>query len=160
MTMVESKDFRKTLGTFATGVTVVSFFQNGQPAGMTVNSFASVSLEPPLVLFCPNLSCRFSEDLTAGKRFAVSVLNADQKDVCLHFAGRPSLTKEPWLEVEAGAPPIIEGCLSWLSCRLDTAHRHGDHWIVVASVEDVGTGSGSEPLLFFRGDYPSLADQS
>ncbi len=158
----DSREFRSTLGLFATGVTVVSFFHQGEPAGMTVNSFTSVSLEPPLILFCPTVSCRFSEDLSLGKPFAVSVLSKEQGDVCLHFAGQPNLVESPWAGegLDPERPPVIKDSLGWLQCRAQTVHQHGDHYVVVAAVEEVEPGGGGEPLLFYRGGYPVLETSS
>lgn len=153
----DSHQFRATLGLFATGVTVVSFFHQGEPAGMTVNSFTSVSLEPPLILFCPKVDCRFSEDLAAGKPFAVSVLSREQGDVCLHFAGQPNLRESPWTSGDQGLPPLVKDALGWLRCRVDSVHRHGDHFVVVAGVEQVDVTGDGDPLLFYRGGYPGLA---
>lgn len=147
--------FRQTLGRFATGVAVVSFLRDGEVCGMTVNSFSSVSLDPPLVLFCPALTTRFALKSRIDEAFAVSFLAEGQKDVCLHYAGRGGLADEPW---QAGdSPPVVEGCLGWLRCVTRAVHTHGDHLVVVGEVVEFGHASDASPLLFFRGGYPILS---
>lgn len=149
--------FRQTLGQFATGVVVIGFMRDGEVCGMTVNSFSSVSLDPPLILFCPALTTRFALEAKAGEPFTVSFLGADQKDVCMHFAGRGGLDPEPW---EGKAPPVVEGCLGWLRCRTTAWHTHGDHLVVVGEVEEFASHSNGPPLLFFRGAYPMLEEDA
>lgn len=147
--------FRQTLGQFATGVTVISFVRDGAVCGMTVNSFTSVSLDPPLVLFCPALSTRFALEAAIGELFTVSILAEDHQDVSWHFAGRSRLTEAPWRKDDE-LPPAVTGSVGWIRCRTSTLHTHGDHLIVVAEVLEFGSDSNIRPLLFFRGDYPKL----
>ena len=107
MKAVDTKQLRSVFGKFATGVTVVTFERDGEVYGMTVNSFSSVSLDPPMILFCPAVNCRFAQDAGVGSFFTVSILAHDQKDVCLHFAGRPSLDSSPWSVVSIpGESPL------------------------------------------------------
>jgi 3-hydroxy-9,10-secoandrosta-1,3,5(10)-triene-9,17-dione monooxygenase reductase component len=152
---VDQQLFRQTLGQFATGVTVIGFLRQGEICGMTVNSFSSVSLDPPLVLFCPALTTRFALEFVVGESFTVSILSQGQKDVCTHFAGRNHLEREPWLLAEH-SPPVVEGCVAWLRCRVVAAHSHGDHLVVVGEVCEFGAHQERLPLLFFRGGYPML----
>lgn len=150
--------FREALGRFATGVAVISFLRDGEVCGMTVNSFTSVSLDPPLILFCPALTTRFALESRPGEPFTVSILNGDQQDVCWHFAGRGGLEREPWDEGEL--PPAVSGCLAWLRCKTRVVHSHGDHLVVIAEVDQFGAHSEAAPLLFFRGGYPILCADS
>lgn len=152
---VDQQLFRQTLGLFATGVTVVSFVRDGEVCGMTVNSFSSVSLDPPLVLFCPALTTRFALEGESVETFTISFLAKDQFDVCMHYAGRGGLAEEAWAEAEA--PPHVEGCLGWLKCTTQATHTHGDHLVVVGEVIEFGSHSDADPLLFFRGRYPILS---
>ena len=93
------KLFRTVLSRFATGVTVVSFERGKHTFGMTVNSFSSVSLDPPLVLFCPSLDCRFSQGAEKGSPFTISILAEAQASVCAHFAGQAQLESTPWIKI-------------------------------------------------------------
>lgn len=149
--------FRETLGRFATGVTVVSFMREGEVCGITVNSFTSVSLDPPLILFCPALTTRFALESKPGEPFTISILNSEQEDVCWHYAGRARLNTEPW---EGEEPPTVAGCLAWLRCTTRAVHTHGDHLVVVGEVDQFGAHSEAAPLLFFRGRYPMLCADS
>lgn len=151
----ETKQLRAVFGKFATGVTVVTFTRNEQTFGMTVNSFSSVSLDPPMVLFCPALSCRFAEGAELGTPFTISILSHHQKDVCLHFAGRPTLEDAPWQPGGEG-PPVVEGSLAYLRCRLEALHRHGDHYVAVGRVLHHSVLSEEQPLMFYSGTYPKL----
>ncbi len=153
---LDSKIFRRVLGQFATGVTVVAFRRNAEILGMTVNSFSSVSLDPPLILFCPGLSTRFAKDATLQEEFTVSILSESQRDVCFHFAGGAELETPPW-RAFAEKVPVVEHCLSWLACRTVALHEHGDHLVVLGEVLEVGWESENDnPLLFFRGIFPNI----
>lgn len=155
MSSVDTKKLRSVFGKFATGVTVVTFERDGEVFGMTVNSFSSVSLEPPMVLFCPALNCRFAEQAEVGSHFTISILAHDQKDVCLHFAGRPSLESAPWDE-RSEIPPAVDGSLAYLRCELEALHAHGDHYVAVGRVQDFSITSHELPLMFYSGGYPGL----
>lgn len=152
---MEKRHLRSVFGKFATGVTVVTFERGGEVMGMTVNSFSSVSLEPPLVLFCPSLHCRFIQEAELGSLFTISILSRSQHDVCLHFAGRPCLEAPPW-SVEAPSPPVVEGSIAFLRCRLTALHLHGDHQVAVGEVLDAAAADDGEPLLFYSGGYPEI----
>lgn len=147
--------FRQTLGQFATGVTVISFLREAEICGMTVNSFASVSLDPPLVLFCPALTTRFALEAVVGELFTVSILAEEHQDVSWHYAGRPRLSEKPW-RADEPLPPTVDGSVGWIRCRTNTIHTHGDHLVVIAEVLEFGADPNRRPLLFFRGDYPKL----
>jgi len=152
---VNPRTFRKTLGCFPTGVTVVTTLdQAGAPVGVTVSSFTSLSLEPPLVLFCldsrnPNLGA-----FQAAGHFAVNVLRQEQRELSIRFASR---LEDKWKGVtwEAGAlgSPLLPGCLATLECRLSAIHEGGDHQIIIGQVEGLEHAQGGQPLLYFRGAY-------
>lgn len=152
---IDSQLFRQTMGQFATGVTIVGFMRQGKPCGMTVNSFTSVSLEPPMILFCPALTTRFALELGVGDLFSVSILASDQADVSKHFGGGVCCECNPWA-CDERVPKIIADCLAWLRCKICFVSRQGDHLVVVGSVEEFGSHSDAAPLLFFRGLYPML----
>lgn len=151
-------EFRKAMGAFATGVTIITVDLDGEVHGMTANAFASVSLDPMLVLVCVDHSTRTHGHLHEKKRFGVNVLCEDQRAISEYYA-RPERTHEK-AEIEAGArfdrtrhgTPILHGSLSYLECRLHSVQIAGDHTIFIAEVEDVVLQDG-DPLLFFRGRY-------
>jgi len=146
------------MGCFATGVTIITVDLDGEVHGMTANAFASVSLDPLLVLVCVDHSTRTHEHLHAKKRFGINVLSEDQRAVSEYYA-RPERTPED-AEAEAGArfdrtehgTPMLHGALAYLECRLHSAQAAGDHTIFIAEVEDVVVRDG-QPLLFFGGEY-------
>ncbi len=156
-------DFRKALGCFATGVTVITVDYEGEVHGMTANAFTSVSLDPQLVLVCVNHKARTHAHLHAKKRFGVNVLASDQRAISEYYA-KPARTHEH-AEEEAGArfdhtekgTPVLHGALAYLECRLHTVQDAGDHTIFIAEVEDVVVREG-EPLLFFRGGYREIGN--
>jgi flavin reductase (DIM6/NTAB) family NADH-FMN oxidoreductase RutF len=156
-------EFRRAMGCFATGVTIVTVDLDGEVHGMTANAFASVSLDPMLVLVCVDHTTRTHAHLHAKKRFGINVLCEEQRAISEYYA-RPERTHEH-AEQEAGArfertrqgTPMLEGSLAYLECRLHSAEEAGDHTIFIAEVEDVVVREG-EPLLFFRGKYRKVGE--
>lgn len=161
---LNQSDFRKAMGAFATGVTIITLDLDGEVHGMTANAFASVSLDPMLVLVCVDHSTRTHAHLHAKKRFGINVLCDDQGRISEYYA-RPERTHER-AEAEAGArfdrtrhgTPILHGSLAYLECRLHSAQMAGDHTIFIAEVEDVIVQEG-QPLLFFRGKYRKVGTE-
>lgn len=151
------------MGQFATGVTIITVDLEGEVHGMTANAFASVSLDPMLVLVCVDHTTRTHAHLHAKKRFGINVLCADQRAISEYYAR--SERDHEHAETEAGArfertkhgTPVLQGSLAYLECRLDTAQVAGDHTIFIAEVEDVVVREG-EPLLFFRGKYRKVGE--
>ena len=158
MSGLDQARFREVLGHFATGVTILTVDLEGEMHGMTANAFASVSLNPFLVLVCVDHSTRTHAHLHAKKRFGINVLSEDQRAIS-EFYARPDRI-DGRAESEAGArfdrtkhgTPVLHGSLAYLECRLHSAQEAGDHTIFIAEVEDVVVREG-EPLLFFRGAY-------
>jgi flavin reductase (DIM6/NTAB) family NADH-FMN oxidoreductase RutF len=156
-------EFRRAMGRFATGVTIVTVDLDGEVHGMTANAFASVSLDPMLVLVCVDHTTRTHAHLHAKKRFGINVLCEEQRAISEYYA-RPERTHEH-AEQEAGAKfertrqgtPMLQGSLAYLECRLHSAEEAGDHTIFIAEVEDVVVREG-EPLLFFRGKYRKVGE--
>ena len=152
------------MGCFATGVTIITVDLEGEVHGMTANAFASVSLDPMLVLVCVDHTTRTHAHLHAKKRFGINVLCQGQKAISEYYA-RPERTHEN-AEAEAGArfertkhgTPVLQGSLAYLECRLDSAQVAGDHTIFIAEVEDVVVREG-QPLLFFRGKYRKVGEE-
>ena len=160
---VTQAEFRRAMGSFATGVTVITVDCEGEVHGMTANAFTSVSLDPLLVLVCVDHRARTHTHLHVRKRFGVNVLAENQRAVSEYYA-LASPTHEH-AEREAGArfdrtqhgTPVLHGALAYLECRLHTAQDAGDHTIFIAEVEDVVVREGN-PLLYFRGEYRKIGD--
>jgi flavin reductase (DIM6/NTAB) family NADH-FMN oxidoreductase RutF len=163
-TILNAAEFRRAMGNFATGVTIITLDLDGEVHGMTANAFASVSLDPFLVLVCVDHTARTHAHLHSKKRFGINVLSEDQRAISQYYA-RPVRTHEH-AEEEADArfdrtrhgTPILHGALAYLECRLHSVEEAGDHTIFIAEVEDVVVREG-EPLLFFRGNYRKVGEE-
>ncbi len=162
---IDSAEFRKALGQFATGVTVVTTAHEGVFAGMTASSFTSVSLDPPLVLFCADKRARSGMNVGAAGFFAVNLLAESQRDLSDLFAGkgtdqdRTDKLVQIGQRAETGAP-IIAGALAWLDCRVDQAIDAGDHIIYVGLVVASGVRDADAPLVYWRGNYQRLDEET
>lgn len=152
-----SDNFRRVLGHFVTGVTVVTGAHRGDPAGFTCQSFSSVSLDPPLVLLCPGRTSTSWPKVSASGRFAVNVLAQGQAAVARQFAasGGDKFAGIPWRAGPRTGAPILAGIVAWLECEIAAVHESGDHWIVVARVLALDAVD-REPLTFFRGQLAGL----
>jgi flavin reductase (DIM6/NTAB) family NADH-FMN oxidoreductase RutF len=152
------------MGCFATGVTIITLDLEGEVHGMTANAFASVSLDPMLVLVCVDRRAATHAHLHSKKRFGINVLCEDQRAISEYYA-RPTRTHAQ-AEQEAGArfdrtaqgTPMLRGALAYLECRLHSAQDAGDHTIFIAEVEDAVVREG-QPLIFFRGKYRGVGEQ-
>lgn len=154
---VDPTSFRRALGQFASGVTVVTTRDgSGRPQGLTVSSFCSVSLRPPLVLVCVDRRSEAHASFRASGRFGVSVLAEGQERLSRRFAtaGRDKFAGVALIE-DAGGVPLIRGALAHLECRLTAAHRGGDHSIFVGEVTRLARGRG-RPLLYHGSAYHRL----
>jgi flavin reductase (DIM6/NTAB) family NADH-FMN oxidoreductase RutF len=159
-----SIEFRKAMGAFATGVTIITVDLDGEVHGMTANALASVSLDPFLLLVCVDHSATTHAHLHARRRFGVNILAEHQRLISEYYA-RPVRSHEH-AEKEAGArfgrtahgTPVLQGALAYLECRLKSAQEAGDHTIFIAEVEDVVVQEG-EPLLFFRSKYHQIGEE-
>jgi flavin reductase (DIM6/NTAB) family NADH-FMN oxidoreductase RutF len=151
---VDEAHFRQVLGHFPTGVTVVTAMTEGEPVGLAVGSFTSVSLDPPLVLFCPAKSSSSWPKIEAAGSFCVNILGEDQESVSRVFAGKGA-DKFQGLGWRLGAvgAPILNDVLAWIDCRVEDVHEGGDHYLVVGRVAELGIGHEGRPLVFFRGGY-------
>jgi len=147
-----ARSFRDAMGRFATGVAVVTAQGERGPVGITANSLTSVSLEPPLVLWCPaRRSSRF-DSFVAANHYAIHVLAADQLALCRHFA-RSGDDFTPFAhETSPEGLPALSGCLARIDCQAEARHDAGDHAILVGRVLRVTMREG-EPLVFWRGRY-------
>jgi flavin reductase (DIM6/NTAB) family NADH-FMN oxidoreductase RutF len=157
---IDKGRLRTVLGQFATGVVVITAATpRDEPVGMTVNSFSSVSLDPPLVLFCAARRSRLHQVFTTAEVFAVNVLRQSQKDVSRRFASPgfdrfgSSLPKPG----KSGVPTIDEA-LAVIECEVENVIQAGDHDIVIGQVQeiDAAPGIGADPLVYYSGAYRSL----
>jgi flavin reductase (DIM6/NTAB) family NADH-FMN oxidoreductase RutF len=154
----DPRTLRDALGCFATGVTVVTCVdERGIPAGLTVNSFTSVSLDPPLLLVCIHKQAASAEALTTASHFAINVLQTGQQPASITFSTRVEdrFGCTPWSQGEAGAP-ILEDSLCVFECERFAAYDGGDHHILVGEVVKASFDAAVDPLLFFRGRYRRL----
>jgi flavin reductase (DIM6/NTAB) family NADH-FMN oxidoreductase RutF len=154
----DSRAFRDTLGCFATGVVVVTTrTADGRPEGLTVNSFASVSLDPPLVLFSVDRKGRCAECFAESAHFAVHVLGAAQRELSRTFSrsGGVDWSRIAWTPAADGSP-LLDGEIATLQCSVHAVHEGGDHLIVVGRVLRLQHAPG-DPLLYFRGKYRTMA---
>jgi len=151
--------YRRTLGTYPTGVVIIAGATSEGPVGVAIGSFTSVSLDPPLIGFLPGKSSTSWPKIEATGSFCVNILAADQLQVCRAFSSKDGtkFADVPW-HTEATGSPVIDGVLSWIDCTIDTVAEAGDHWWVMGLVqamdnprEDIG------PLQFFRGQYGDFA---
>jgi flavin reductase (DIM6/NTAB) family NADH-FMN oxidoreductase RutF len=156
-TQAEQRRFRDALGRFATGITVVTASTaDGSHAGLTVNSFSSVSLDPPLVLWSLSKTAPCFPSFERATHYAVNVLAAGQAALSNRFAGPgEKFADTAWTPGKSGAP-LLEGCLAYFECRIVARHDGGDHVILVGEVERYDQRDG-EPLLYYAGRYGALA---
>ena len=145
------------LGHFATGVVLVTALDGDEPVGMACNSFTSVSLEPPLVLFCVAKSSSTWPRMQAAGKWAANFLDEDGEELCRLFAqkGADRFAHVAFTPGRTGSP-IVEDALAFVDCETVAEHDAGDHVIVVGSVLELGYASEGKPLLFYRGGYGRL----
>ncbi|MEV7974951.1 flavin reductase family protein [Streptomyces sp. NPDC086519] len=158
--IVEPLDLRRVCGLFTTGVTVITTGPDGDADGTTVNSFTSVSLEPPLVLFCLHRQSRLHTLLEQSGGFTVNFLSGRQQQLARHFAGRRA-TAGAFEGVPhhftADGLPVLSEALAHLTCTTVDVHTAGDHDIVIGEVVELGVPEhGLEPLIFFDGSLGPL----
>jgi flavin reductase ActVB len=154
---VSPSDFRRAMGQFATGITVVTTLDaTGRPLGLTVNAFSSVSLDPVLVLVCIDNRSETHDGFEASQHFGVSVLAEGQQDWSHRFAfgGSEKFTAAPLLTGSTGVP-LVPGALAHVECRVHSRHPAGDHTIYVGEVVSLDVSPG-RPLLYHASAYRSL----
>jgi flavin reductase (DIM6/NTAB) family NADH-FMN oxidoreductase RutF len=150
-----STDFRHALGMFATGVTIVTArTANGEPIGLTANSFNSVSLSPPLVLWSLSRLAGFMGAFSAGSHYAINILSADQQTLARQFATK-NIDRFAGVAYSqgAGGAPVLEGAAASFECFNRSQYEEGDHVIFVGEVERCAHRAGASPLLFHGGRY-------
>ncbi len=149
--------FREALGRFATGVAFVTAAPGGQPAGLIVNSFTSVSLEPPLIAFSPSRSSVTWQRMRRTGRFGVNVLGREHEGFARRAtpAGADRFAGIDW-QPGRGGVPLLTGALATLECEIVAEHAAGDHWIVVGLVDGLRTRRVGAPLVFFAGEFGTV----
>jgi flavin reductase (DIM6/NTAB) family NADH-FMN oxidoreductase RutF len=155
--MTAQDEFRRAMGRFTTGVTLITTRLGGELHGMTANAVTSLSLDPMLVLVCVDKTADTHDILSKAGVFAVNILNKAQAEISNRFAkkefdGAHGLDDLPHGFALTGAP-IIEGALAYLDCRTITEHHGGDHTIFIGEVVEARELSEGEPLVFYRGKY-------
>lgn len=153
-----SREFRNAMGTFATGVTVITTVdEEGEPVGLTANSFSSVSLDPPLVLFCLDKGSLSLPIFQAAEHFSITVLADTQEELSTNFA---SQSPDKWDGVDykicTNGCPYFEHALAVLECDTDAIHDAGDHVIIVGRVTAFSVDADRSPLLYYRGRYARI----
>ncbi|MEV5608008.1 flavin reductase family protein [Streptomyces sp. NPDC052225] len=161
---VEAAEFRRVLGSFATGVTVITApgpEADDPPAGFACQSFASLSLDPPLVAFMVARTSTTWPRIARAGVFCVNVLGADQGELCRAFAvsGADKFAGVPYDRAPVSGSPRLDGAAAWVDCAVHAVHTGGDHLIVVGRVTALGTApTDTAPLLFHRGRFGRLGD--
>lgn len=156
---VDPVAFREVLGAFASGITVVAAVaEDGRPAGLSCQSFASLSLDPPLVLLCVGKGSSSWPRVRAAGRFGVSILAEEQRSVCeaLGRRGEEKFAGVDW-ELSAHGAVRITGALATVDCALEDVHEAGDHYLVTARVLELTARDGGSPLLYYRSAYATGA---
>ena len=155
---VERRHFRNALGHYPTGITIVTALtQKGERVGLTVNSFTSISLHPPLILFAVGFRANSAPVFSVGTRFAVNILDAAQEALSTHFA-RFHPDKFAGLAYHSGTAgvPLLDNCSAWLEAIVDDTHPCGDHILIVGRVDRFAYRRQAEPLVYHRGKYRRL----
>ena len=156
MTSVAARAFRDCVGEFATGVTVVTAESEHGPAGMTLNSFTSVSLDPPLVLWCPAKSASGTPAFTAAKHFAVNVLGSAHLDICRNFASKAEdkFAGVQWREGGLGQPVLDQVAIAWAECEVEQVVEAGDHYIFIGAFRDGAVAeAAADPIVHYQRSF-------
>lgn len=153
------RDFRDALGQFATGVCLVSACdEQGVPHAVTVNSFSSVSLDPPLVLWSVQKDADTYDLFLNAENYAISILSAAQQEHSFAYSQKDGhLLAQEHFRTGSNGAPLINGAVAAFECTLEQALDGGDHTILLGRVTTVNEATGEEPLVFFAGEYRSLS---
>jgi 3-hydroxy-9,10-secoandrosta-1,3,5(10)-triene-9,17-dione monooxygenase reductase component len=153
MSGLDQARFREVLGHFATGITIVTASEDGEPVGFSCQSFAALSLDPPMVILAPAKSSTSWPRIAEAGAFAINILAEHQEAICLNFAvsGGDKFDGVAWTAGTTGAP-LIKGSLATIECTLGAIYEGGDHELVTGHVVAMEVGSGS-PLLFYRSGF-------
>jgi 3-hydroxy-9,10-secoandrosta-1,3,5(10)-triene-9,17-dione monooxygenase reductase component len=151
---------RYVLGRYATGATIVTASWQGQPHGLAVNSFTSVSLQPPMILFCPGKGSETWPAISNARYFAVNVLAAGQDRLCRKFAKKDT---DRFADIAYGYSPagcpVLSDTLAYLECEIGDVYEAGDHFVVLGHVLRLGVAEDQSPLVFYEGGFHKLDGQ-
>jgi flavin reductase (DIM6/NTAB) family NADH-FMN oxidoreductase RutF len=157
---IDTWELRHVAGRFVTGVTVVALEVDGEIRAITANSFTSLSLDPPLVLFCLGKETKAGQAIHQVSGFSVNILQVHQQVLSVYFAGAwKEADPPPFSFITWDGGPRLDGCAAALGCAIHGIHEGGDHWIVVGRVTALHAADGGvSPLVFYGGRYLSLDD--
>lgn len=159
--LLDHARFREVLGHYPTGVVVVTATDEaGVPVGMTIGSFSSVSLDPPLIAYLPTSTSRTFQRMRTTETFCVNILAADQEDICRRFASGPHDFRDLIGSRSPGGAPILDGTVGWIECTTHDISEAGDHYLVLGRVTDLAVSRPVQPLLFFQGGYGRFTPRS
>lgn len=151
---------RNALGCFGTGVTIVTAATIDGPAAITANSFSSVSLTPPLVLWSLDKNSSRFNTFSNAENYSIHVLNTQQEDLCMDVARNPALLSAQNLHTNDFGVPVLDDCMVRFDCSLETTYEAGDHVIILGRVQLATQHNSCDPLMFYRGDIRNLASQN
>ncbi|MEP5730477.1 MAG: flavin reductase family protein [Sulfitobacter sp.] len=146
-----TRQLRDAFAQFATGVTIVTAQTDQGPVAITANSFSSVSLDPPMVLWCPDKASKRYATFAAAQHYAIHVLSADQSDLCWKVARDGFALRDMGLDMNVEGVPVLAGCLARFECCQSAVYEGGDHAIILGQVLRASLAPGSDPLTFFDG---------
>jgi len=152
---MDDRTFRKAMGHFATGVTVITTALHGNVHGMTANAFMSLSMDPKLVVISVDEQAHMLEKIKESGKYAVNILSAEQQDLSMNFAGQRKTEEEIPFQTVKGVP-VIEGALAQVTCEVAREYVEGDHTLFIGKVTDVHLEE-NEPLVFYKGKYRTLS---
>lgn len=156
----QARRFRDVMGRYASGVTVVTTVSDGEPVGMTCQSFTSVSLEPPLVAFLPTRTSRAFVAIQRAGSFCVNFLSAQQAAISDQMAspGEEKFAGVEWEPTPGTGSPLLAGTVGHVDCTVHAVHEAGDHYLVIGRVVDLAAGDAAEPLLYYQGAYHTTSE--
>jgi 3-hydroxy-9,10-secoandrosta-1,3,5(10)-triene-9,17-dione monooxygenase reductase component len=156
---IDQRTFRNVLGQFCTGITIITTVHDGVPVGFACQSFAALSLTPPLVLFCPTKGSRSWKAIKASGKFCVNVLTEEQQEICAQFGSKQidKFAGVDWRPSEFGSP-VVNGSSAHIDCTVHSVHDGGDHLVVTGAVQSLSEvpEEKSRPLLYYRGEYTAI----
>jgi flavin reductase (DIM6/NTAB) family NADH-FMN oxidoreductase RutF len=155
----DDQHFRRVLGHFGSGVAIITSLNGDEPVGMAVQSFSSLSLDPPYVFFAPAKTSTSWPRIRETGKFCANVLSEEQQELSTGFAvsGGDKFSGVGW-RTSSNGTPILDGVLVWIDCDIEAEHDAGDHSIVIGRVRELDVERDGRPLLFFRGGYGRLLD--
>jgi 3-hydroxy-9,10-secoandrosta-1,3,5(10)-triene-9,17-dione monooxygenase reductase component len=156
--MPYGRSFRTVLGHFPTGVAVITGVDRGSPAGLTIQSFCSLSLDPALILVCPSRQSASWPSIRRAGQLCVNLLADSQEQLARVFAtsGANKFAGTEWTPTQGTGSPILAGCLGWIDCKINSEVSAGDHFIVVCQVLDFKARTDLRPLVFYKSKFLRL----